>query len=169
MRTQRVSSMLIALSLFIAAPAIVMAQAPARAGEVTAIVAYVAGDFDGEENLVGLVLEEEGGGLFHVVLDQRGRELGNEFDGEWVEVSGTVVERDGESWMTVSGYSLPARQEEEDEWVEEEESEDWNDPLEPSDLDDETEEGWEEDTWEEEVEETLPEGDEEPADHPDLF
>ncbi len=169
MRSHTVSSVFVALLFFMLAPAFVLAQAPARAGETTAIVAYVVAEYDGEENLVGLVLEEEQGGLFRVVLDQRGRQLGSELDGEWVEVSGTVVERDGESWMTVSGYSLPARQEEEDQWIEEEEVEDWNDQVEPSDQEEETEEGWEEDSWEEEVEETSPEGDNEPADEPDLF
>ncbi len=171
MRSHPVSSVFIALSLLLLAPAFVQAQAPAQAPAkgTTAIVVYVAADFDEESNLVGLVLEEEGGSLYHVVLDQNGRELGKVLDGEWVEVSGTVSERGGEVWMTVKSFSLAARQDEEDQWIEEDEGEDWNDAVEPSDQDEETAEGWEEETWEEEVEETPPESDEDPADDTDLF
>jgi hypothetical protein len=159
--------MSLALSLFVLAPAFVQAQAPAPAGAENAIMAYVLADFDEESNLVGLALEEEGGSLYNVVLDQQGRELANGLNGEWVEVSGTVSERDGEVWLTVKSFSKAAQRDEEDQWIEEDESEDWNDPVEPSDPDEETDEGWEEDTWQEEVEETPPESDEEPAEAPD--
>jgi len=42
---------------------------------------------------------------YEVVLDAKGKELGEQMDGETVEVVGTVSEKDGQKWLTVSAFN----------------------------------------------------------------
>jgi hypothetical protein len=144
-------SFLSALLLFTAGPAV--GPATVAGGETQAIVAYVVAGFDEESNLVSVTLEEEQGGVYYVVLDQKGRELGNAYDGEWVKAEGSVMDREGELWMTVKSISRYLEdEEEEDGWYE---NDVWDDPDEP--LDDEEEDSGA--TEEEEYEDELEEGD----------
>lgn len=76
------------------------APTPAES-RVEVIVAFVTADFDEEANLVGVTLETEEGLVYAVELDQKGRNLGETMDGEWIEAEGLVMERDGTLWMTV--------------------------------------------------------------------
>ena len=41
---------------------------------------------------------------YEVVLDAKGKELGEQMDGETAEVVGTVSEKDGQKWLTVSAF-----------------------------------------------------------------
>ena len=149
MRYLMFMSMIAALLLIAADPP---GDVPQSTGEATkTIVAYVVADFDVDSNLVAVTLEEEAGEIYYVNLDQKGRELGNAYDGEWVEVEGHVMDMDDELWMTVKSISRYFRDDEE-EGLFEDETEDWYDPNEPADDENQETEGEEED-MENEIEE----------------
>jgi hypothetical protein len=44
-------------------------------------------------------------GTYNVELDEKGKELGENMEGEKVEVEGLVSEKDGQKWLTVSMFS----------------------------------------------------------------
>jgi hypothetical protein len=146
-----------------------------RSDELVVIAAYVVTDLDEDGNLTGVLLEENAGEQYHVVLDRKGRELGESFGGEWVEVEGRVMDKEGELWLTVQNVSRYLT--EEDEEVEYyEESATWDDPDAPDDdqawqdTDEDVDEDVEADDWDEdELEETW--DDDEPVadDNPGLF
>ena len=150
MRFIIVVSIMAALLLFTPAP-----QEDSGQGEATnTIVAYVVADFDEDSNLVAVSLEADEGEVYYVNLDQKGRELGNAFDGEWVEVEGSVMDVEDELWMTVKSISRYLHEEDE-EGLFEDESEDWYDPNEPMDEEKDEPEG----EGEGELENELEEGD----------
>jgi hypothetical protein len=56
------------------------------------------------------------GGLFkrayNVTLDAKGKELGEKMAGKQVDAKGTVSEKEGAKWLTVTGYSeVPSKSE----------------------------------------------------------
>ena len=61
-------------------------------------------DTSGNIVAVKLNLSVEGGEVFNIVLDETGRKLSIEMDGEWVEVIGEVYDRDGVMWMEIKSY-----------------------------------------------------------------
>jgi hypothetical protein len=44
-------------------------------------------------------------GTFNVVLDAKGKELGEKMDGKLVSVKGVETEKDGKKWITVESYT----------------------------------------------------------------
>jgi hypothetical protein len=70
------------------------------------MVAYVMAQYTDESELVGIELEDDEGLRYRVVLDEQGRRLAAAHDGEWVNVEGTTMERDGDNWFKVRSFSM---------------------------------------------------------------
>jgi hypothetical protein len=50
-------------------------------------------------------LENRRLGIYNVVLDAKGKELGEKMADKHVVVKGTVAEKDGKKWITVESYT----------------------------------------------------------------
>ncbi len=57
-----------------------------------------------EDGKIGIVVND-GENDYYVVLDKKGKKLGNHV-GEEVQVSGTLSEKDGQSWIKVTYFRL---------------------------------------------------------------
>lgn len=76
------------------------------AGERTIVDGIVNTSKDASGGIVAVTLNlvVEGGEVFNIVLDDIGKKLGIEMNGEWVEVIGEVYDRGGDRWMEVKSY-----------------------------------------------------------------
>jgi hypothetical protein len=86
--------------MFLAYPALL------TAGERTLVNGIVNASKDTSGNIVAvkLNLSVEGGEVFNIVLDETGKKLSIEMDGEWVEVIGDVYDQGGVMWIEVKSY-----------------------------------------------------------------
>jgi RecJ-like exonuclease len=77
-----------------------------KAGELTKVdgIVNTSKDTSGNTVAVKLNLSVEGGEVFNIVLDETGRKLSIEMEGEWVEVTGEVYDRDRVIWMEIKSY-----------------------------------------------------------------
>jgi len=76
------------------------------AGERTIVdgIVNTSKDASGSILAVKLNLVIEGGEVFNIVLDETGKKLGIEMNGEWVEVIGDVYNQSGDIWIEVKSY-----------------------------------------------------------------
>ena len=77
-----------------------------KAGERTIVDGIVNASKNTNGNIVAVKLNLAVAGIetFNIVLDDGGKKLGIEMDGEGVEVIGEVYDRDGLMWMEVKSY-----------------------------------------------------------------
>jgi hypothetical protein len=75
----------------------------AAEGQVT-VVGTVSITEDDDWNITAVKLTEEGGTVYNITLDAKGKALGTEMDGNKVSVTGTLAEKDGAKWLTVTSY-----------------------------------------------------------------
>lgn len=80
-----------------------MARKGFQKEDLTTIEGFVE-EVDLENGNTGLVIFD-GENDYHVVLDKKGRKLGNHLEEE-VEVSGILSEKDGELWLKVTYFQL---------------------------------------------------------------
>ena len=71
---------------------------------VVKLQGVVSTSYDANEVIVSVKLTTADDVTYGVVLDAKGKELGEQMDGETVDVEGTVSEKDGQKWLTVSAF-----------------------------------------------------------------
>ena len=59
---------------------------------------------DDDWNITAVRLTEEGGTVYNITVDAKGKALGTDMDGNKVSVMGTLAEKDGAKWLTVTSY-----------------------------------------------------------------
>jgi hypothetical protein len=59
------------------------------------------GDINAVELKVGQIIKH----TYHITLDEKGKELGQKMAGEKVKVKGTLSEKAGAEWLTITEYS----------------------------------------------------------------
>ncbi len=85
-------------------------QSPINAGEgiiVTGVVETTKLDND-EITSVTIDSRLEKDEIYNVVLNAVGKKLGQEMDGNWVEVIGSVRNQDGKNWLEVKKFEKAA-------------------------------------------------------------
>ncbi len=55
--------------------------------------------------ITAVKLENRRRGTFNIVLDEKGKELGEKMVDKFVEITGTETIKDNEKWLTVENYS----------------------------------------------------------------
>jgi hypothetical protein len=77
-------------------------NAPAKEPAVRGIVVVVK---DASGAITSVQIENKKFGICNVVLDVKGKELGEKMVGKRVVVKGKVEEKDGKKWVTVESYT----------------------------------------------------------------
>ncbi len=80
-----------------------MAKKAFRKEELITLDGFVE-EVELEDGKIGIVVND-GENDYFVVLDKKGKKLGSHVDEE-VEVSGTLSEKDGQSWLKVTYFQL---------------------------------------------------------------
>ena len=77
-----------------------------NAGERTIVTGMVETSLldNGNITSVKLNLKLDKDEIFSIVLNENGKNLGKEMNGNWVEVIGTVFIEDGVNWLEVKSY-----------------------------------------------------------------
>ena len=92
---------------------VILAMASLAAGIVRAeeeenkeatVKGTVVAKYDDGLNVVGVTLKEDGGKVYNVTLDAKGKAMGEQMDGEKVEAKGKISKQGEAQWITVSGY-----------------------------------------------------------------
>ena len=89
------ASVLLASSLF-------AEEAPGA--DVVKLQGVVSASRDANDVITSVRLTTADDVTYEVVLDAKGMELGEQMEGEEVEAEGTVSEKDGQKWLTVSAF-----------------------------------------------------------------
>jgi len=84
------------------------------------IAGTVSATEDDDGNITAVTLTTGDGAVYRVALDAKGSKLGEEMDGQKVEVRGTVTEKGSERWLTVAAFEKAKAQP----WAEDEEEDD---------------------------------------------
>ena len=92
----------------------------ALAMQSVTVTGYVKTTYDENDNLVSVVLQMEDDSYYCITLDDKGWELGEYYDDQWVEVTGELIEDNDEHWITIGSFK-PADVIEDEEWLEDEE------------------------------------------------
>ena len=61
---------------------------------------------DNNGNIIAIDLKVVGGDAFNIILDERGKVLGNQMDGKLVEVIGDVSGEGDDIWLEVISYKV---------------------------------------------------------------
>lgn len=92
------------------------------AQESITVTGFIKTTYDEDDNLWAVDLLMEDDANYCITLDDKGRELGEDYDDQWVEVTGVLVQKDDENWITIKSFRLADVIEDEDEeWLEDEE------------------------------------------------
>ena len=100
-----------------------MLVAPARAeggGKKVTATGTVSATFDDDWILTSARFTAQDGATYSLTLDKNGKKLADEMEGQDVQVSGTLVERDGAKWLTVHTFKKVDEDEEDGDEDEEE-------------------------------------------------
>ena len=68
------------------------------------VVGIVSIAEDDDWNITAVKLTEEGGTVYNITLDAKGKALGTDMDANKASVTGTLAEKDGAKWLTVASY-----------------------------------------------------------------
>jgi len=74
------------------------------AEKLVTVVGTVSITEDDDWNITAVKLTEEGGTVYNITLDAKGKKLGNDMDKNKASVTGTLAEKDGAKWLTVTSY-----------------------------------------------------------------
>ena len=77
---------------------------PAPAVPLAKIAGMVAITEDADWNITAVKVTADDNTVYQIVLDENGKRLGNEEDGQRAEVLGALAEKEGVKWFTVAGF-----------------------------------------------------------------
>ena len=81
-------------------PALALAADPVK------LVGTVSITEDEDWNITAVTLTTPDNTAYKVVLDENGKKLGSEAEGDKVELTATVADKDGLKWITVSDFKV---------------------------------------------------------------
>ncbi len=94
-----------------------------KKAETVTVTGAVSVEKDDDDNVTAVTLTADGT-AYKVVLDGKGKKLAD-LDGKNVEAKGTVEDKDGAKWLTVSEYKEVVEEEQADDDAEEAPNLDW--------------------------------------------
>ena len=74
------------------------------ADKLTTLTGTVSVSEDDDWNITAVKITVDAKTVYQVVLDEKGKKLGNEMDGTKAEVTGVVTLKDGVKWIAVKTY-----------------------------------------------------------------
>jgi uncharacterized membrane-anchored protein len=74
------------------------------AAEAQKITGTISVSEDDDGNITGVKLTVDEGTVYNVTMNEAGKKLAEDMNGENVEVVGTVVEKDDGNWITVKKF-----------------------------------------------------------------
>lgn len=86
-----------------------------RRNKIT-VEGIVSASRDADGNLTGVAVHTDGGNVFPVALDRRGRELAGTVLGQRVRLRGVVSDPDDDFYLAVKRYTVPGRGQMEAPW-----------------------------------------------------
>ena len=119
------SSLIFAVFVLLAVVAVLYGNTAAV--ENTTMIGYVKTVYDDEYNAKSADFRTLENVSYNITLNDKGKKLAEDCDGEKVEVTGSITKKDGKNWITVESYKTIASEETEsddDDWSEDEESSD---------------------------------------------
>jgi len=99
----------------------VFLKSEAFAMQSVTVTGYVKTTYDENDNLVSVVLQMEDDSYYRITLDDKGWELGEYYDDQWLEVTGELIEDNDGSWITIESFrEAEVIENEDEEWPEDE-------------------------------------------------
>ena len=88
-------------------------MAPDAAADEVTVTGTVVNVYDDDWNVVGVEIWTDDDVTYVVTFDEKGKDLAENMEGETVEATGTLVEKDDEKRLTVRTYKKVETEEEE--------------------------------------------------------